>query len=126
MHTYTCFLALFSKFAFVRICTSGRRKGCEKRGTKHMVCLLFPVQTVKAFLPDMMKRNSGHIVSIASSAGLFGVAGLADYCASKFAAVGFMESIRAELAAMGLTGIHTTVVCPYFINTGMFDRVRSK
>ncbi|PVD31887.1 hypothetical protein C0Q70_07312 [Pomacea canaliculata] len=82
--------------------------------------------TVKAFLPDMMKRNSGHIVSIASSAGLFGVAGLADYCASKFAAVGFMESMRAELAAMGLTGIHTTVVCPYFINTGMFDGVRSK
>lgn len=43
----------------------------------------------KAFLPDMIKTNCGHIVTIASAAGLCGVNGLADYCASKFAAVGF-------------------------------------
>jgi len=36
----------------------------------------------------MLEKNHGHIVSIASSAGLVGVNGLADYCASKFAAVG--------------------------------------
>lgn len=52
------------------------------------------VQTVKAFLPSMLEKNRGHIVSTASAAGLFGVAGLCDYCASKFAAVGFMESLR--------------------------------
>ena len=74
----------------------------------------------------MLEANSGHIVSIASSAGLFGVTGLADYCASKFAAVGFDESLRFELAAMGKTGVHTTVVCPYFINTGMFDGVQTR
>ena len=45
--------------------------------------------TVKAFLPSMIKRNSGHIVTLASAAGLVGVSGLADYCASKFGAVGF-------------------------------------
>ena len=45
----------------------------------------------------MLERNHGHIVSIASSAGLFGVTGLADYCASKFAAVGFDECIRNEV-----------------------------
>ena len=45
--------------------------------------------TVKAFLPSMLKRNFGHIVTLASAAGLVGVSGLADYCSSKFGAVGF-------------------------------------
>ena len=40
--------------------------------------------TVKAFLPAMIRNNHGHFVTIASSAGLVGVNGLADYCASKF------------------------------------------
>ncbi|WAR18076.1 RDHE2-like protein [Mya arenaria] len=83
-------------------------------------------KTVKAFLPDMMTRNHGHIVNIASSAGLIGVTGLADYCASKFAAVGFDESLRFELMAQGKTGINTTVVCPFFINTGMFEGAKTR
>ena len=45
----------------------------------------------------MLKKNRGHLVSVASAAGLFGNAGLADYCASKFAAVGFDESLRWTL-----------------------------
>ena len=45
--------------------------------------------TVKAVLPSMMAANRGHIVSIASSAGVIGVPGLGDYCASKHAVVGF-------------------------------------
>lgn len=40
--------------------------------------------TVKAFMPAMIEKNHGHLVTIASSAGLVGVNGLADYCASKF------------------------------------------
>ena len=39
--------------------------------------------TVKAVLPSMMANNHGHIVTIASSAGMVGTPGLADYCASK-------------------------------------------
>lgn len=74
----------------------------------------------------MMKRNHGHIVNIASSAGLVGVTGLADYCASKFAAVGFDESLRFEMESLGKDGIHTTVVCPFFINTGMFDGAKTR
>jgi all-trans-retinol dehydrogenase (NAD+) len=69
----------------------------------------------------MIEKNHGHIVSIASAAGLFGAAGLVDYCASKFAAVGFEESFRNELCRLGKTGVKSTVVCPYFIKTGMFD-----
>lgn len=57
----------------------------------------FNFQTVKAFLPTMMEKNSGHIVSIASLAGHVGVPKLVDYCASKFAAVGFDEALRMEL-----------------------------
>jgi len=79
--------------------------------------------TAKAFLPDMINRNHGHIVTVASSAGLVGVKGLADYCASKFAAFGFDESLRQELRS---TSVKTTCVCPYYINTGMFDGVQSK
>ncbi|XP_075871618.1 epidermal retinol dehydrogenase 2-like [Nelusetta ayraudi] len=82
--------------------------------------------TYKAFLPAMMANDHGHLVSIASSAGLIGVNGLADYCASKFAAVGFAESVGLELLALGKTGVKTTVVCPYFINTGMFDGCQTK
>ncbi|XP_071958073.1 epidermal retinol dehydrogenase 2-like [Antedon mediterranea] len=82
--------------------------------------------TIKSFLPSMIERNHGHIVTIASSAGLFGTKGLIDYCASKFAAVGLDESLRFELMFMGLRGVHTTVVCPFFINTGMFDGVKTR
>ncbi|XP_057713996.1 epidermal retinol dehydrogenase 2-like isoform X2 [Corythoichthys intestinalis] len=82
--------------------------------------------TYKAFLPAMIANNHGHLVSIASSAGLIGVNGLADYCASKFGAVGFAESVGLELLATGKDGIKTTIVCPYFINTGMFDGCQTK
>ncbi|XP_076167867.1 estradiol 17-beta-dehydrogenase 11 [Ptiloglossa arizonensis] len=79
--------------------------------------------TTKAFLPSMMAENKGHIVSIASLAGHIGVPKLVDYCTSKFAAVGFEESLHMELAADGYN-INTTVVCPFFIrSTGMFGDV---
>ncbi|XP_075600183.1 epidermal retinol dehydrogenase 2 [Balearica regulorum gibbericeps] len=82
--------------------------------------------TYKAFLPAMMASNHGHLVSIASSAGLAGVNRLSDYCSSKFAAVGFAESVDSEMRNLGKTGVKTTIVCPYIINTGMFDGCRTK
>ena len=81
--------------------------------------------TCKAFLPGMVERNSGHIVNISSAAGIIGVNGLPDYCAGKFAAFGFNESLRMELKRMK-SKIKTTVVCPFFINTGMFDGVKTR
>jgi short-subunit dehydrogenase len=81
--------------------------------------------TGKAFLPQMIARGSGHIVTIASASGYIGVARLADYSASKWAAVGFDESLRAELRKVA-PGVLTTVVCPFYINTGMFRGVRSR
>lgn len=79
--------------------------------------------TIKTFLPMMKVRNKGHIVSIASAAGIFGSPGMVDYGASKSAAIGLMVSLRQELHAAGLFRVHTTVVCPGFIKTGMFEGV---
>ncbi|MCP4748071.1 MAG: SDR family oxidoreductase [Desulfobacteraceae bacterium] len=81
--------------------------------------------TAKAFLPEMITRNRGHLVTISSAAGLVGTAKLADYCASKFAAFGFDEAIRSEMRKRA-PGVKTTVICPYYINTGMFDGVQTR
>lgn len=81
--------------------------------------------TVRAFLPGMQKAGRGHIVTVASAAGLAGTSRLVDYCASKFAAVGFDESLRMELKRLG-SPVRTTVVCPFFIDTGMFDGVKTR
>lgn len=82
--------------------------------------------TIKAFVPEMMKKNKGHIITIASGAGLFGVAGLMDYCASKFGAVGIHEALTSELSNLKLDGVHTTCVCPFYISTGMFEGVKTR
>ena len=78
--------------------------------------------TIKEFLPEMIAKKKGHIVSIASMAGLVSMPMLGDYCASKFGAVAIDEAVRLELKKNGHYGyIKTTCICPYFINTGMFD-----
>lgn len=81
--------------------------------------------TVRAFLPDMIARNNGHIVSVASAAGIVGVSKLSVYCAAKFADFGFDEALRMEFRQKKLN-IRTSVICPYFINTGMFAGVRTR
>ncbi|XP_040828636.1 short-chain dehydrogenase/reductase family 16C member 6-like [Ochotona curzoniae] len=82
--------------------------------------------TCKAFLPAMIKLNRGHLVCISSVAGLVGIKGLSDYSASKFAALGFAESLFLELTMQKKTEIKTTIVCPYLMKTGMFDGCTSK
>jgi all-trans-retinol dehydrogenase (NAD+) len=79
----------------------------------------------KAFLPGMVARNRGHIVTLASASGLIGVSKLSDYASSKWAAIGFDESLRVELRKLA-PGVGTTVVCPYYVNTGMFTGVKSR
>ena len=82
--------------------------------------------TIREFLPDMIATKKGHIVTIASMAGLAATPGLSDYSASKFGAVAIDEAVRVELQQKGLDKyIKTTCICPYFINTGMFDGVKN-
>lgn len=75
---------------------------------------------IKAFLPNMMSLNSGHLVSIDSVSAHFGTYNLVDYTASKSASHRLQDSINAELKYSGFDGIRVTSVMPYFINTGMF------
>uniref|UniRef100_A0A147BSZ9 Short-chain dehydrogenase/reductase 3 n=1 Tax=Ixodes ricinus TaxID=34613 RepID=A0A147BSZ9_IXORI len=81
---------------------------------------------VKHFLPSMKERGEGHIVSIASAAGLMGSPFMTDYCASKFAVLGFMYALEEELYQTGVENIKLTTVCPLFINTGLFSNVGAR
>ena len=81
--------------------------------------------TTGAFLPSMIERGEGHIVTMASAGGLIGAPGLSDYCASKFGAVGFHESLRSELRRTA-PGVRTSLICPFFVDTGMFAGVRTR
>jgi len=73
------------------------------------------VALVKALLPAWLAACSGHVVQISSVQGFFGLPGRTAYSAAKHAAVGFYDSLRAELAD---TGVLVTVVCPGYVRTG--------
>ncbi|MDE2880889.1 MAG: SDR family oxidoreductase [Acidobacteriota bacterium] len=81
--------------------------------------------TTQAMLPAMIEAGSGHVVTMASAGGLIGVSRLSDYCASKFGAVGFHESLRAELRRTA-PGVGASLICPFFVGTGMFAGVRTR
>jgi len=69
---------------------------------------------VKAFLPAMLERGSGHIVILASVAGLHGFANETAYCTSKFAQVGFAQALDNEVRERG---IKVSCICPGGVNT---------
>ena len=76
------------------------------------------IYCIKNFLPKMIKKGSGHIVNVASVAASFGLPGIASYCASKFAMLGFSEGLKHELKG---TGVGVTVVSPIMVRTNFFD-----
>jgi len=81
-----------------------------------------PMLVAREFLPAMVESDEEcRVVNIASSAGLNAVPRLAAYCGSKWAAVGWSDSIRLELEQAGHKHVRVTTVCPTYINTGMFD-----
>ena len=75
----------------------------------------------KLALPGMLERGSGHIVNVASYLGKVPAAGLAAYCASKHAVVGFSESLRDEIAG---TGVTVTAVLPSAVRTDLVSGVQ--
>ncbi|KAH9514107.1 hypothetical protein Btru_030263 [Bulinus truncatus] len=82
--------------------------------------------TVRAFLPGMIKQNKGHIVAVSSMLGLTPLNGAGDYCSSKFAASGFMESLREELKSLNASGITVTTVYPYHVDNNMFAGISTR
>lgn len=82
------------------------------------------MRTARAFLPAMLARGKGHIVNIASAAGLLPNPNMSVYAASKWAVVGWSESLRLELEE-AQADLHVLTVTPSYINTGMFDGVKA-
>ena len=76
------------------------------------------IYCIKNFLPSMLDKKSGHIVNVASVAASFGLPGIASYCASKYAMLGFSEGLKHELKN---TGIGITVVSPIMVRTNFFE-----
>lgn len=84
-----------------------------------------PMHITHAFINSMLSQNSGHICNIASSGGLLSNPKMAVYVASKWALIGFSDSLRLEMERLK-KNIRVTTIMPYYINTGMFAGVRSK
>lgn len=75
---------------------------------------------MRAALPGMLARRSGHVVNVASIAGLFGMPYIAAYAASKFALVGLTEAMRREHYG---SGVDFTAFCPGTVETPMTSEV---
>jgi NAD(P)-dependent dehydrogenase (short-subunit alcohol dehydrogenase family) len=80
--------------------------------------LLAPIQFTRELLPALKAQPEAHIVNMASMWGLVGMGRFTAYNVSKFALVGFSESLRAEFDRQGL-GV--TAVCPGFVRTKLFE-----
>ncbi len=89
------------------------------------VNVLAHYRVTRAFLPGMLQRDRGGVVNIASASGLIGTTRMTDYSGTKHALVGFTESLRAELRQRR-SRVNTLVVCPFYIDTGMFAGVRTR
>ncbi|MBQ3917677.1 MAG: SDR family NAD(P)-dependent oxidoreductase [Bacteroidales bacterium] len=74
---------------------------------------------------DMISAGKGHICNITSAGGMLAMPKMSIYAASKWAAIGWSESMRIELEEARIP-VKVTTVAPYFINTGMFEGIRSK
>lgn len=84
-----------------------------------------PMLVTKEFLGDIIAQNSGHICNISSSGGLVSNPKMSVYAASKWALIGWSDSLRLEMEQQG-KDVNITTIMPYYINTGMFDGVKSK
>ena len=83
------------------------------------------VHALQAFLPAMVARGQGHVVNVASLAGVTSPPFLAPYVASKHAVVALSESLAGELAAANAP-IKVSVVCPGMVQTRIFESERNR
>jgi len=81
------------------------------------------MQVTRAFLPAMIAKKAGHIVTIASASGMMSIPNMSVYAGSKWAVLGWSESLRIELDSMK-EDLQVTSVTPGYIDTGMFKGVK--
>ena len=84
-----------------------------------------PMHICNQFLKNMMEENTGHICNIASSASLVANPKMSAYAASKWSIFAWSDSLRLEMKQLQ-KDIKVTTILPYYINTGMFDGVKSR
>jgi all-trans-retinol dehydrogenase (NAD+) len=77
-----------------------------------------------AFLPDLIGRPEAHLVNVASASAFGALPWAASYAATKWAVLGFTESLREELRLLGHRHVGLTAVCPTYIDTGLFKGAR--
>ena len=86
---------------------------------------LAPMHVTREFLPAMIASpRESRIVNIASAAGLLSNPRMSVYSSSKWAVVGWSDSLRLELGMSGSPQVKVTTVCPSYITTGMFAGAR--
>ena len=90
-----------------------------ERFDRTMKINLYGTRNVVAALLPFMKEQGGHIVNVSSMSGLIGIVGYTAYASSKFAVVGFSQSLRAELKRYG---IRVSVLCPAQVDTPMLEK----
>ena len=83
------------------------------------------INGVRAFVPRLVQQGHGHVVNTASLAGLVAAPGLGSYTATKHAVVGISETLFQDLRAAG-SAVGTSVLCPGFVNTRIYDGDRSR
>jgi short-subunit dehydrogenase len=81
------------------------------------VNLLSHLQFTRELLPSLLSRREAHVLNVCSMLGLVGMPKVTAYCTSKFAMVGFSESLRNEF---GRDGLGVTALCPGFVSTNLF------
>ncbi|KAK4056177.1 hypothetical protein OIO90_002908 [Microbotryomycetes sp. JL221] len=82
--------------------------------------------TVQAFLPDMIRRNEGHVITMASSTAYIQAPNGVAYCASKSAALSFHEGLQLELYHVyKSTNVKTSIICPAHVETDLFKGFKS-
>lgn len=84
--------------------------------------LMGVVKGCKAFVPTFKKQGFGHIINIASMAGLILSPGMSDYNVGKAGVIALSETLYSELQPYG---INTTVVCPGFFKTNLAESLRT-
>ena len=82
------------------------------------VNLLSHLQFTRELLPALLGRREAHVLNVCSVLGLIGMPKVTAYCTSKFAMVGFSESLRNEY---GRVGMGVTALCPGFVTTNLFS-----
>ena len=87
---------------------------------------LAPMYVAREFLPTMVaSAQECRLVNLASAAGFTPNPRMAAYAGSKWAVIGWSDSVRLELKQAGIDHVKVTTVCPYYVNTGMFDGAKS-